>query len=566
MLKKNLFCSKYFASYLVLACLVNETSLAQPSAGSLMQQMQSEQPLITLPPAQPIDTLKKQAPTAPEQQKVFIKQFKFIGNQKLSDQDLQTLVAPYKNTALSFADIRGLTELVGDSYRQQGWLARALVPAQDVTNGVLTIQVVEAVIGQIRIDNQSKRVSTERIESWIDNGLPQRSGLSLGRLDRTMLTLNDLPDVNAVSSLQSGIKEGETDLNVVVTDKPRADGFLDVDNFGDPLTGIWRAVGSVYLNSPLSFGDQVILYGLYSEGISFGRISYTVPVGQDGLRLGVNASALNYRVINRDWDTLRLGGQSQTGGIEASYPILRSRPANLYALGFYNYNNFENRSDGDITNRYKSSVFSAGISGNSIDGFGGGATNNASLIFSVGDIILKGSPLQAFNEETIKTGGEFTKLRYSLNRLQNITKDLTGYVALSGQVANKNMDSSEQMYMGGPYAVRAYATGQGAATQGNLLTAEFRLRLPNQFVATAFYDVANVQNLKFSDYPGNMGANKYILQGLGLSLTWNAPGNVLVRATWAHRTGTLSDAAQTYLSNNGGLSPNRLWLNASISF
>lgn len=557
---------KSLAASLVVTCLINAPSFAQPSAGSLMQQLQSEQPLITLPPAQPSLAPGRSVPTTPDQQKVFIKQFKFLGNQKLSDQDLQALVAPYKNTSLSFADIKGITELIGEHYRQKGWLARALVPAQDVTDGVLTIQVVEAVVGEIRIDNQSKRVSTERIESWIDNGITRKSGLSLGQLDRMMLTLNDLPDVNAVSSLQSGIKEGETDLNVVITDKPRVDGFVDVDNYGDPATGIWRAVGSVYINSPLGFGDQAIVYGLYSEGVSFGRVSYTVPVGQDGLRLGVNASALNYRVINRDWDTLRLGGQSQSGGLEAAYPILRSRPANLYALGFYNYSNYENRSDDNITNRYKTSVLSAGLSGNLMDGLGGGGTNNGSLIFSVGDIILNGSPLQSFNEETINTGGRFTKIRYSLNRLQNISKDLSCYVSLSGQFANKNMDSSEQMFMGGPYAVRAYATGQGAATQGNLLTAELRLRLPHQFIATAFYDLANVQMLKSSDYPGNTGANMYLLQGLGLSLTWNAPKNILVRATWAHRTGPLSDAAQTYLSSNGGLSPNRFWLNASISF
>lgn len=546
--------------------LINSSALAQPSAGSLMQQLQSEQPLMVLPPAKPGVAPEKLAPTDPGQQQVLIRQFKFTGNQKLSEADLQSLVAPYKNTSMSFAEIKGLTELIGEYYRQKGWLARALVPAQDVTDGTLTIQVVEAVVGGVRIDNQSKRVSTERVESWIGSHLPQDSGLSLDKLDRAMLTLNDLPDVNVVSSLQRGTKEGETDLNVLVTDKPRADGFLDVDNFGDPSTGIWRAVGNVYINSPLGFGDQAIVYGLYSEGVTFGRLSYTVPVGQDGLRLGVNASALNYRVTNRSWDDLRLGGQSQSGGLEASYPILRSRPANLYAIGFYNYSNYENRSDGNITNRYKTSVLSAGISGNLMDGLGGGGTSTGALIFSAGDVILNGSPLQSFNEETINTGGKFTKIRYSLNRLQNITSDISGYVALSGQLANKNMDSSEQMFMGGPYAVRAYAPGQGAATQGNLLTAELRFRLPHQFLVTAFYDLANVQSLKYSDYPGNTGANSYLLQGLGLSLTWNAPKNILVRATWAHRTGGLSDAAQTYLTNNGGLSPNRFWLNASISF
>ena len=531
-----------------------------------MQQLQSEQPLMALPPVKPGAAPEKLAPTMPGQQQVLIKQFKFTGNKELSDADLQALVAPYKNTTMSFAQIKGLTELVGEYYRRKGWLARALVPAQDVTEGVLTIQVVEAVVGGILIDNQSKRVSTERVESWIGSHLPQHSGLSLDKLDRAMLTLNDLPDVNAVSSLLSGKKEGETDLNVLVTDKPRVDGFLDVDNFGDPSTGMWRAVGNLYVNSPLGFGDQAIVYGLYSEGVTFGRLSYTVPVGMDGLRLGVNASALNYRVTNRSWDALRLGGQSQSGGLEASYPILRSRPANLYAIGLYNYSNYENRSDGNITNRYKTSVLSAGVSGNLMDGLGGGGTSTGALIFSAGDIMLNGSPLQSFNEETINTGGKFTKLRYSLNRLQNITQDVSGYVALSGQWASRNMDSSEQMFMGGPYAVRAYAPGQGAASQGNLLTAELRMRLPHQFLVTAFYDLANVQSLKDSNYPGNAGANTYLLQGLGLSLTWNAPKNILIRATWAHRTGGLSDAAKTYLTNNGGLSPNRFWLNTSISF
>jgi hemolysin activation/secretion protein len=556
----------YSGLLFLLTSLLTIPAFAQTSAGSLMQQLQSEQPLMALPPVKPGAAPEKLAPTMPGQQQVLIKQFKFTGNKELSDADLQALVAPYKNTTMSFAQIKGLTELVGEYYRRKGWLARALVPAQDVTEGVLTIQVVEAVVGGILIDNQSKRVSTERVESWIGSHLPQHSGLSLDKLDRAMLTLNDLPDVNAVSSLLSGKKEGETDLNVLVTDKPRVDGFLDVDNFGDPSTGMWRAVGNLYVNSPLGFGDQAIVYGLYSEGVTFGRLSYTVPVGMDGLRLGVNASALNYRVTNRSWDALRLGGQSQSGGLEASYPILRSRPANLYAIGLYNYSNYENRSDGNITNRYKTSVLSAGVSGNLMDGLGGGGTSTGALIFSAGDIMLNGSPLQSFNEETINTGGKFTKLRYSLNRLQNITQDVSGYVALSGQWASRNMDSSEQMFMGGPYAVRAYAPGQGAASQGNLLTAELRMRLPHQFLVTAFYDLANVQSLKDSNYPGNAGANTYLLQGLGLSLTWNAPKNILIRATWAHRTGGLSDAAKTYLTNNGGLSPNRFWLNTSISF
>ncbi len=521
---------------------------------------------MTLPSVQPGLSGEKLSPATPGQREILIKDFRFIGNTKLSEQELQLVVAPYRNKLLTFSQIKALTELIVEYYRQKGWLARALIPTQDVTDGTLTIQIVEAVLGGVRIDNQSKRVSDERVQSWIDRHLPSGASLSLDGLDRAILTINDLPDVSAVGSIQSGKSEGHTDLSLLVTDKPRFDGFVDEDNYGDPSTGMWRTVGSLYVNSPLGFGDQAVIYGLYSEGVTFGRLSYTAPVGRDGLRVGVNGSAMNYRVINRTWDDLRLGGQSQSGGVEASYPILRSRPANLYALGLYSYSNYQNNSDGNITNRYKTSVLSAGLSGNLIDGWNGGGTSTGSLIASAGQIILNGSPLQSYNEQTIKTGGNFTKIRYSLNRLQNITQSISGYVSLNGQLANKNMDSSEQMYMGGPLAVRAYAPGQGAASQGSLITAELRFRLPQQFAVSAFYDLASVQALKDTNYPGNAGSNTYLLQGGGLSLAWSAPKNILLRATWAHRTGGLSESVQTYLANNGGLSPNRFWLNASVSF
>ena len=48
------------------------------------------------------------------------------------------------------------------------------------------------------------------------------------------------------------------------------------------------------------------------------------------------------------------------------------------------------------------------------------------------------------------------------------------YVALNGQFTSRNLDSSEQMSLGGPYAVRAYATGDGALDEGYVATFELR--------------------------------------------------------------------------------------------
>lgn len=135
---------------------------------------------------------------------------------------------------------------------------------------------------------------------------------------------------------------------------------------------------------------------------------------------------------------------------------------------------------------------------------------------------------------------------------------------LSGQLASRNMDSSEQLYLGGPLNVRAYSSGQGAASQGNLASLELRQSLPFQTMVAAFYDIGNVQMQKFNTQ--HINYNSYILQGYGLSLVWYGPYGFNVKGVWAHRSGTLNSNVASYLNQNGGLSQNRFWINAALPF
>jgi hemolysin activation/secretion protein len=135
-----------------------------------------------------------------------------------------------------------------------------------------------------------------------------------------------------------------------------------------------------------------------------------------------------------------------------------------------------------------------------------------------------------------------------------------------GQVANKNLDASEQIYMGGPFNVRAYAMGQGASSQANLTTLELRVNLSAQFQLGGFYDYANIQTYKTSAFESAPENNFYALQGAGVNLSWNGPMSSQFKAIWARRTGTLPDSVQAYMNQNGGTSPNRFWLTGSLPF
>jgi hemolysin activation/secretion protein len=187
---------------------------------------------------------------------------------------------------------------------------------------------------------------------------------------------------------------------------------------------------------------------------------------------------------------------------------------------------------------------------------------------SGGMVNLNSSPSLPDDLSGPQVNGNFTKLRYAANRLQAITSGLSAYLGTSGQVASKNLDSSEQIYLGGPYSVRAYATGQGNASQGNLITFELRQKLPMKLLLTGFYDYANVQTYKTSNFinttQNSAYANTYALQGLGSSISWSGPLGLQIKAIWAMRTGTLPPLVTQSFNGNGGTSSNRFWLTASL--
>jgi hemolysin activation/secretion protein len=550
---------------LALLLLMPNSFAQQTSAGSILQEIRSQEQDAALPQVTPnIIQPKLDKGTTSKAGTIIAKQFIFIGNTKVSSEKLNSLVIGYLNRPITFNDLIGAADLISEYYRDKGWLIKTQIPQQDVTEGIVTIEIMEASLGGVLIDNKSKRVSKDRVENWIYSAIPRNTPLSLSTLDRALLTLNDLPEIQVSSSLQEGKKRGETNILLTVTDKPLVDGMVGVDNFGQSSTGQNRATAILNINGPLGLGEQVNVYGLYTEGTNYGRVALTTPIGSDGLRVGINGSYLSYRVVNSSFNQLFANGTSSTGGAELTYPIIRSRPANLFLLGNYNYSSFNNDANGATTSQYSTSVFLGGLSGNLLDSFAGGAINTGSLMASGGAVNLNTSPSLSSDVIGPQVNGNFTKLRYAANRLQAITSSLSAYLGASGQFASKNLDSSEQLYLGGPYSVRAYATSQGNASQGNLMTFELRQTLPMKLLLTGFYDYANVQTYKTSNFNSAPLNNTYVLQGLGSSLGWSGPLGLQIKAIWAMRTGTLPTLVTQSFNGNGGTSSNRFWLTASL--
>jgi hemolysin activation/secretion protein len=399
-----------------------------------------------------------------------------------------------------------------------------------------------------------------------------------------LLIADEFSGVSVNGSLTVGAAAGSTDVLVMTApDAHRFQTALSVDNAGLRATGAGRANLQVSANSLFERGEQFDLFASETQGSGYLRLGATWPLALPigiGWRLGVNASALHYRIL--DDMNITTGqppeGTSQTFGADLVYPLIRTAFSSWTLSVGYEDARLRNEDDNEIlnvlsvTNHTQSPTFSMGVYGNRFDRWAGGGVTSASLFFDSGRLSLDGSPAWYLinDEQTAHTEGGFQKLRWSLSRLQTLGQGFALFVSGNGQFAAQNLDPSEKFYLGGMDGVRAYPGGEANGSTGGLLSVELRKQLSVGWEATAFYDGGQVELYRHNHAPDSTIAlaadNRVALQGAGLSLGWRGSHRIQLKATWAKRIGSNPLRIPSGADTDGSHLVNRFWFNAAISF
>jgi hemolysin activation/secretion protein len=556
-----------------LAATVGGTSngwaQAVPNAGTLQQQLEREQQGTA--PRLPIPPQKQAAPEgAALGQTVVVRAFRFKGNTLLSEDRLSAALAPWLGRPLDFARLQNSAVVVADLYRDQGWVVQTYLPEQDVALGEVTIVIVEAVFGQARIAGEApRRMARQSVLDIVAR--QQKSGqfLNMNALDRALLLADDLPGVAVTGALAQGQQSGQTDLVLQLADEPWFTGSATADNTGAVSTGSQRAQAALRLNSPAGLGDALVVNGMSSAGSTYGRLSYSLPLGANGWRVAVNASRLAYKLISDAYASLNANGHATTVGLELSYPLVRARVFNLSTSLSAEAKKYVNFSGGASASAYTNTPVSLGLSGNRFDALGAGGANAFSVAVIAGKLDLKGSPTEASDAATTRSAGDFSKLHYSLSRQQQLSPSVSVYAAFSEQWTNKNLDSSEKFYLGGSSGVRAYPSNEAGGSTGQLLNVELRWQWPQALNLSVFYDHGRVTQNVRTDFAGAPVRNTWTLAGAGASLGWRHASGVTVQATCARRMGGNPNPITTDLNRgadqDGTRRIRRLWLTVSAA-
>lgn len=518
-----------FSTLISLPALLLSTSVqAQiaPDAGRILQETA---PRLEVP--KPSPSLGIQPLPLPDilpgGAQIELNAIRISGNTRFSEADLRALLGELSGKSFDLGGLRSLANLISEHYRAAGYsFAQAYLPAQDVKEGVLTIDIVEGRYGQIQASGDPELSAAA--QSFLG---PLVSGavIESAPLERVALIMDDQPGVKVSPILRPGQEVGTGDLDVQVERTQRFGGEIGLDNYGNRYTGYNRARLNLNADSPFMFGDQVALNLLYTdEKMWLGNFGYSLPLGSSGLRGQVGYGYTSY-LLGKEFAAADASGTAKTTTLGVSYPIIRSQRANLNLSWNLQHKELYDAQGAANTHSDKSStLFPLSLGFNLHDSLLGGGITYGSLSWSYGQLDL-GASLIAHDQATARTQGKFNKLNLDVARIQGLPANFSLYGRVSAQTANKNLDSSEKFGLGGAYGVRAYPSGEGFGDRGWLTQIEVRYAI-DAFTPYAFYDRGQVT---INAEPWAAAINVRSLAGAGFGLRYQQGGwNVDALLAW----------------------------------
>lgn len=210
-----------------------------------------------------------------------ITRFAVEGNSLLPQSKVDEAVAPFRGAGRVYGDIQQALEALENAYRSAGYTAvQVSVPEQELTAGVVRLQVIETVVGKVVVSD-NRHFSEQNIRASIPQ-LVEGSAPNLRRISESVQLANDNPAKQVNVTLTASETTNQIDAAIAVKDERPLRVMLNVDNSGSGDTGHWRT-GVALQHSNLFDRDHVA------------TVAYTTsPDSPSGAK--VDLYSLGYRV------------------------------------------------------------------------------------------------------------------------------------------------------------------------------------------------------------------------------------------------------------------------------
>ena len=518
-----------------------------PNIGDALRQVQPPvvpaKPAPALPAVGGVAQIEAPMTALPGGAQVAVKQIEVVGNRVIDTATLAALVADGVGKSLTLTELEALAQRITKHYRAQGYfVARAYIPAQEVSSGTLKIRVVEGNYGQFHLKNQSL-VRDDIVQGMLDD-VKSADIVSLDTLERVMLIINDTPGVQVTrADVMPGTKVGTSDFAVDTQATAAYNGYVLLDNYGSVYTGKDRISFNLDANSITGRGDRLSVSGLATDagGLLNARLGYGLPLAPNGLRGEVALSQTQYQLGNT-YSSLNAKGTAQALDATLTYPVRRIRAQTIEASLNVAYKDLEDKYGTSSTPKTSSAVTLGILVRDESKVLGMDGLTRFSLSLTAGELKINEASALALDAAGANTQGSFSKANVSLSRVSLLPNAFSLTTSISAQqvLTDKNLDGSERMSVSGSNGVMAYPSGELIGSNATLVHLELARPLPawgklqsnwllfsNWGQASAAKPLATEKTRDISDV------------GIGWSANY---GNAIIKAHLAHR---LESAAAT---------------------
>jgi hemolysin activation/secretion protein len=495
--------------------------------------------------------------------------FQIEGNSILSAERAQELVAPFVGQRRNYGDVQKALEALEGEFRRLGYgTVQVYVPEQELTTGVVRLQVSEGVVGKVTISG-NKYFSDANVRASLPN-LKEGTAPNMRQLSENVQLTNENPAKQVEVTLGVSEEEGKVDVKVEVKEEDPDRIYITLDNTGTKASGKHR-LGISYQNANLGNSDQVMTVAYTTAVDPPGGMKILgnrmIPT-QDGNGVKVDILSIGYRLPlyalgdsidfiygNSSTDTpstsptlgtgLGINGKGEVFGLRYNHIFPRAGEyTSRLVLGYdYKYMNSRCAITGNPTPfgvagctphtfRPVSATYSGQWQkpGQAID-FNVGVVHH---LFPIGSRFVYAAAPGGDDRYSAASGyqtkDEFSALRFGGSYATAIAGDWLVRIAASGQHANNALPAGERLGVAGSNAVRGFLERAVAVDRGYFANIEAyspdiapRLGIAGNLKWLVFYDFAQGFNLNPSP---NQKVN---IASLGVGLRYNINKDVSAR-------------------------------------
>ena len=411
--------------------------------------------------------------------KFFVKKVVFEGSTRLPPAQLSALAREYENREVSLGELNILARRVRAAFRAKGLLvADAVIPSQTVNNGIVRMVISEGRYGKVTVRGEkhyTERFIRRMFQPAVDAGVVTSSDLY-----RSLLILNEYPDLVVQAQFSPGHEVGTTDVLLRAKDSRPVHFGLDYNNFGNRLVGQNRIGATLWAGNSFVSGDEVLLRlvdPFPGPNPLLANLGYLRPIDKYGTKAGLQyASAKTH--AGGPLAGLGIRGDADIYALVVTHPLVRTfqEVRNLsFTLSAKTIRNFVF----DQTKLSQDELREVTVGHDGAKGDKNGRWIHAeSITTGLGSFLggkESGSPLTS----RVGAGDDFTKLNVDVLRSQDLSKTKAGdprslLFRFSGQLSTAALPTAEQFAVGGPDSVRGYIQGERLGDEGYTLSAEFR--------------------------------------------------------------------------------------------